>query len=181
MIRTLLIGIFAFTLIGCEHLTEQTDIASGQVFVLTQPIEIKADTTRRFIQNGQLTSQFAFDRRLQHCRLEVRTLAEQSRIIEADEFEITRIRFDSEAIAMRQQFLAAGAGFNLQLAQDDDGGPAEMMDLIMLYLKSERQPDVMRLVCAGALSDGNTMDYPRNLRPKLDQIHQILGDYGYIR
>ena len=165
---------------GCSQLVEKTDVHAGQVFQLTKPIEIQADTTRRFIQHGELTSRFAFDRREQHCRLEVRTLTETARTVNPDHFIITRVRFDSEAIAMRPQMLAAGFGFNLSLAMDDDG-PAEMMDLILMDLESPHQPDVMRLVCAGALSDGDMLDYPRNLRPMLDQIHSILGDYGRIK
>src|SRR5690554_5658813 len=90
-------------LTGCSQLVEKTDVYAGQVFHLNKPIEIQADTTRRFIQHGELTSRFAFDRREQHCRLEVRTLEETPRIIHPDQFLITRVRFDSEAIAMRSQ------------------------------------------------------------------------------
>jgi hypothetical protein len=147
--------------------------------VLNKPIEILPDTTRRFIQHGELTTRFAFDRSEQHCRIEVRTLSSHSRMIKPDQFVIARVSLGSEAIAMRSQTLAAGPGFNLTLAMEDDG-PPEMMELIVIDLVSLRQPDVMRLVCAGALSNGDLMDYPRNLRPNLKQINGIMGNYAVI-
>lgn len=166
-------------LVGCAQLIDKPDVIDGQYLTLNKPVEILPDTTRRFIQHGKLTTRFAFDRREQHCRIEVRTLSSQSRVIQPDQFLITRVRVDSEAIAMRAQQFASASALNLSLAMVDDG-PPERMELIILDLASAHQPDVMRLICAGALSDGNVIDYPRNLRPNLTQINSILADYAVI-
>ncbi|WP_044411040.1 hypothetical protein [Thiomicrospira microaerophila] len=173
--------LITFTLLtGCAQLSEKTDLSTQQVLQTHKTIDIAPNTTRRFIQHGELTTRFGFDRREQHCRLELRTFATHGRTVQPDQFLITRIRFDSEAIAMRPHLLAAGQGVNLMLAMEDNG-PPDMMELIIIDLASTRQPDVMRLICAGALSNGNPIDYPRNLRPQLKQINSILGDYGQVK
>ncbi|MDX1353416.1 MAG: hypothetical protein R3254_10410, partial [Thiomicrorhabdus sp.] len=57
----------------------------------------------------------------------------------------------------------------------------ETMDLVHLNLLSKTQSNVMRLTCAGALSNGDMTDAPRSYRPNLTQINRILGEIGYIR
>lgn len=174
---------------GCSHVetAKDADIQPGQFFVLKQPIEILPDHTRRFIQNGELTTRAQFERRAQHCRIEVRTLKETKQIIQPDRFEVTQVRFDSEPIARSESsvMLASnvrfGIGINIGIPMSfNDDGPPEMMELIEFQLASNRQPDVMRLVCAGALSDGHPADFPESQRPNGEQIKRILGEIGYF-
>lgn len=174
---------------GCSQFetAKDADIQPGQFFVLKQPIEILPDHTRRFIQNGQLTTRAQFERRAQHCRIEVRTLKESAQTIQPDRFEVTRVRFDSEPIARNESsiMLASnvrfGVGINIGIPMSfNDDGPPEMMELIEFQLTSDRQPDVMRLVCAGALSDGHPGDFPDSQRPDGEQIKKILGEIGYF-
>lgn len=185
ILSLLLVGVI---LSGCSQFgTKDSDIQPGQFFVLKQPIEILPNHTRRFIQKGQLTTRAEFERREQHCRIEVRTLKESAQTIQPDRFEVTRLRFDSEPIARNESpvMLASnvrfGVGFNFGIPMSfNDDGPAETMELVEFELTSEKQPDVMRLICAGALSDGHPIDYPDSQRPNGEQIKQILGEIGYF-
>ena len=186
MFRTALIFAASIALIGCSHFdsTRHSDIQPGQTFVLQMPVEITAGNTRRFIQHGELTTRSAFDRRSQHCRLEVRELSEQTQTIQPDRFAVTRVRYDSETIAHSSPVMLAnlsigiGFSFGTQLGKND--GPPEIMELVEFRLDSDTQPEVMRLVCASALSDGHPIDYPANKRPNAKQIKLILGEIGYF-
>lgn len=179
MIRWLGLGLVAL-LSGCTHLPNtQGDVKPGQSLILYKPIDIPPQQARRFIQHGQLLTRAELDERYAHCRIEVSSLREQTYVIEPDRFRITRVRNDVEAIAQAKAILLASLGDLPLLAMGDDG-PAEMMELVMLYLDSPKQPDVLRLVCAGKLSDGNPSDYPDYLRPDLAKINQLLGDWAQV-
>ncbi|UQB42166.1 hypothetical protein JX580_10990 [Thiomicrospira microaerophila] len=188
MFRITSVILVSLTLLGCSHFDtpRKSEIQPGHSFVLNQAVEITPGSTRRFIQQGKFTTRSGFDRQQQHCRIEVRTLSEQSQIIQPDRFEITRVRFDSERIAETRPVMLAsnirlgiGFSFGTQLGFNNDA-PPETMELIAMDLYSEHQPDVMRLVCAGSLSDGHPIDYPHNLRPGLHQIKLILGEIGQL-
>lgn len=183
MFKIMILFAGALLFAGCSQFetTRNFDIQPGQFFVLHQPIEIQADQTRRFIQYGKFTSRTAFDRRSQHCRIEVRELSEKPQTIQPERFEISRIKFNSEPIAQSQPlyFAAVGFHFGLSISLNDDG-PTEQMELVEIYLQSNQQPNVMRLVCASSLSDGSPMDYPHNQRPNAKQIGQILGEIGHF-
>jgi hypothetical protein len=59
----------------------------------------------------------------------------------------------------------------------DSGGDGEgrLMKTYIFQLHSDRQPDVMSLVCGGAF------DIPaRAARPSLQQIEHALGDYATL-
>lgn len=188
MFRTALLIATSLMLFGCSHFASprHSDIQPGATFVLQTPIEISAGHTRRFIQQGELTTRSGFDRSLQHCRLEVRELSEQTQIVTPDRFEVTRVRYDSERIAQTMPVMLAsnlsigiGLNFGTQLGFNNDA-PPEIMELVEFRLHSDKQPNVMRLVCASSLSDGHPIDYPHNQRPNLKQIKLILGELGYF-
>lgn len=180
-IITLLVG--SLLLVGCSQFetARNYDIQPGQFFVLIQPIEIQSGEARRFIQHGELTKREAFDRRFQHCRIEVRSLKESAQTIQPERFEITKVGFNNEPIAQSQplHFASVGFSFGINLSLNNDG-PSEQMELVEFYFQSGIQPDVMRLVCASALSDGSPRDYPHNQRPNAKQIAQILGKIGHF-
>lgn len=189
MIKILSLLLASAILSGCSQFqtAKDSDIQPGQFFVLKQPIEILPDQTRRFIQKGLLTTRAQFERREQHCRIEVRSLKNTPQTIQPDRFEVTRVRFDSEPIARNESsvMLASnvrfGVGFSIGIPMSfNDDGPSETMELVEFELTSDKQPDVMRLVCAGALSDGHPIDFPDNQRPNAEQIKRILGEIGYF-
>ncbi|QKI90220.1 hypothetical protein [Thiomicrorhabdus xiamenensis] len=185
ILLTGLIGAATVSLNACNTAPPKhmMDIQAGEVFTLKKPLTIRADSARSYIQHGQATGG-GFDHYDQHCRLEVRTLSDQVKIIKPDQFTITRVSLGAEEIASRNatrlyaglQPLFVGSA----RAEDTDSQPSPTMDYVHLYLQSKQQPDVLRLTCAGSLSDGDLADAPRSYRPKREQINQILGKIGSI-
>jgi len=176
------------TLSGCIGYsnTEFENIKVNKHFVLKQEINISPYTTRTFIQNGKAMNKSGFNRYAQHCRIEVKELLDTKQTISPDRFVITSIEYGEEMIASNKpiaQFVMATSGQtqnDIKLAGGFDQPRIETMDLIHLNLVSAKQPNVMRLTCAGALSDGNIPDGPEIVRPGLKEINLILGNIGYI-
>ena len=193
LLNTLAI-IIPVTLIGCSSQSIQTSlgVASGDTFVLSQVVEIPANSSRTFIQNGKLTSRNGFDHSEQHCRIEVSTLSENRQVILPEIFKITSVTTDEELIAITHSKPILLAANNTNENQTDyltfkgligfnSQERPETMDLIHLNLRSKKQPDVMRLTCAGSLSNGDIADAPRSYRPDFESINKILGSIGYIK
>lgn len=171
------------------------DIQAGERFILTQPLNIAANSSRSYIQNGQILDSAGFNQFRPHCRLEVRSLSEQTTIIQPDDFKIVQVKIGVEAIAGNKrpqtgQQLALLAWSNMTMFSatahaasdsDNDVGIEPTMDFVELYLSSSKQPDVFRLTCAGSLSDGDAFDAPHSYRPERQQINRILGDIGQIQ
>lgn len=160
------------------------DVQPGEHFYLKQPITIPAGKTRQFIQFGELSGSH-FNHSEPHCRIEIYELKAQDTVIQPQKFAISRVQLGEEEIALNRKSvqLAAneyGSYPSNQLVLAYDQQRPETMDLVHLYLKSESQPNVYRLTCAGALSDGNLMDAPRSYRPQRDKINQILGKIGTV-
>ncbi len=162
------------------------NVQAGEYFILSQPVTIRAHQSRRYIQSGKLTNK-NFSRFNQHCRLEISDLPVKSFTVQPQRFLITRVAIDEERIAANPE--AIQLAFNANAAYQT-ALPAlalgeyereETMDLVHLYLQSSTQPNVLRLTCAGSISDGNPMDGPSSYRPQRQQINRILGAVGSIQ
>lgn len=182
-----LVALVGATMIGACSMAppaHMMDVQQGETFTLKQSISIPAEKARSYIQFGKLTGS-GFNQREQHCRIEIKSLQPVKTEIQPGEFEIVRVQIGEEQIAQNQPLRSLPAGTQLAfvgnaLAQDDYQRP-ETMDYVHLYLKSNQQPNVYRLTCAGALSNGDLFDAPRSYRPQKQQINQILGEMGEIR
>lgn len=184
-----LLTLFAAVVSGCSLAPPKSlmDVQSGDVFELKQPVTITAGKARQYIQAGHTRG--GFDHSEPHCRLEIYALQPSPSVIAPERFAIHRVQLGEEQIAGQIQ--------TLQLAQNryqairTDAAEAvnllammqerpETMDLVHLYLSSDTQPNVYRLTCAGALSNGSLMDAPRSYRPQKAAINAILGNVGHI-
>lgn len=172
----ILISLFTASalLTGCQALQTKSyeGLNTNQSLTINKLIKVPAHSARAFIQQGKLTSRQAFNRADQHCRLELKELSHQETFIHPGNFKITAITLDEEMVATLQKPVI--------IASIGDYQRPETMDLIHLELQSVAQPNVMRLTCAGSLSDGNLADAPQSYRPNLEMINQILGNYGSI-
>ncbi|WP_029408623.1 hypothetical protein [Thiomicrorhabdus sp. Milos-T2] len=179
---------------GCASLpysAQNLEIQPKDTFFLKQALEIAPNSARVYIQQGESNTS-GFDHSAQHCRVEISNLSEHKQIIKPEHFIIESVSVDEEAIAKIHR-KATQLAFNLANNTQTDfpvfigylglGNQElpETMDLIHIYLKSTKQPNVYRLTCAGALSNGNPMDAPRSYRPDLKAINHILGSVGEIR
>ena len=176
---------------GCSTLKQYDNIQVGQSFVLNQPLNIPAGSTRTYIQAGETLGGAGFNHSEQHCRIEVRTLSENKQIVQPDVFKINAIQIDEEMIASKfvpqiqlalsETVMSDALNQTHLVVAESSYERLETMDLVHFNLTSSKQPDVMRLTCSGSLSNGNLMDAPRSYRPDFNQIKVILGDIGYIK
>jgi hypothetical protein len=119
-------------------------LPTGSRLVLEKAIRIPGDRVSVYIQRGEPTSYGGRDRYNPYCKLEMWSRSEAARTVEPDTFRIERVVRNSEYVA-----LPVGGGLRRVAAEPDDGGGpmAYVMETVM-YLASERQPDVYRLGCA---------------------------------
>lgn len=182
------------SLTACSGLTmkQYNDLNINQHFVLNKALTIAPDSTRSYIQNGQLLGGAGFNHSQQHCRLEVKNLSDKVQTIVPETFKITSIQIDEEMIAEKQyksiqlalnnnpQIQTDAPSITQVILADNSQERVETMDLVHLNLMSKTQPNVMRLTCSGSLSKGDLQDAPDSYRPDLNQINLILGDVGHI-
>lgn len=168
------------------------NIQAGEKFILNQPIKIKPNSTRTFIQFGKVTSRSAFSRFDQHCELEVKDLKDTTQTIVPDTFIINDVRIDVMQIAKNNTVMVAQtdtlqsdaqlSSWHALASGSSDTRPEPTMDTVILYLKpTSKNPNIFRLTCAGSLSDGSLQDAPRSYRPQRAEINTILGPIGQIR
>ncbi|BCN94448.1 hypothetical protein THMIRHAM_22330 [Thiomicrorhabdus immobilis] len=182
------------SLAGCSSMpysTNNMEIQPNDSFILKQAIEIAPNSARAYIQHGSANTG-GFDHSEQHCRVEVTNLSEHKQVVLPETFQITSVNVDEEAIA-QADLSGTQLAFNSTNNSQTDSMTfigflglgmeqrPETMDLIHIYLKSKQQPNVYRLTCAGALSNGNPADAPRSYRPDLKAINRILGKIGEIK
>lgn len=171
---------------GCSsHPLLDTETQNVTEFKLNQAVKVAPNSARTYFQEGESLGSAGFSRYRQHCRLEINTLKDTVQVIQADSFKITSIRTDEEMIAQQTGpvQLAMNSGndsYNNLLAFIGGENRIKSMDLIHFYLQSDQQPDVVRLTCAGSLSNGNPYDDPHSFRPDKKVINKILGVYGSI-
>jgi hypothetical protein len=146
---------FALFLAGCQT-TATTDVNSvwfkirpGSTLALNQPLEIPAGVAHIDLQNGQLTG--GVDEYTVNCSFVVENLG--PRTITPDTFLITDASDSSEWVSQ----------------------PAIMRFYKDLQLKSERQPEVLKLVC-------QDWDGPMQGRPvSVGEIQKAVGAYFTFR
>lgn len=113
-----------------------TILPVGSTIVLEQPLSVPAQMVSFWIQNGKRTDR----RNVYHpaCKLEMWTRAKEDRTVEPDRFRVTRVSRDWTVGANDSPY---------RKVSKDDGGPSLLVMDTIIYLKSERQPDVYRLTC----------------------------------
>ena len=137
----------------------------GAVLVLHQPLVIAPTYARIYFQNGQVAP--AINEFIPHCQLQVRQVLPVPQSVYPDEFTIVRVSYG--VIEM-----AAIPG--LQWAHGVGGGTSDIMKVQRLRLHSKTQPDVLNLICAGAL------DTPLLARPpSVSEMRAALGSYAGLR
>lgn len=143
-------------------------LPAGSVLVLHRKVVIAADRARVFFQRGAVGS--ALSELEPHCQLEVRKVLPTPQTVFPDEFIIQRVAYDvTEMVALPGLFWANGG----------DGGSDGVSDIMKLWkmpLHSDNQPNVLQLICGGAL------DHPaRAHTPSVREIRATLGSYASLR
>jgi hypothetical protein len=142
-------------LTACQVLEDAGDaradrLPRGTLLDLHQDLTVPPDQAGAFIQGARIGDRYRYDA---VCRLETRTVAATFRTVMADRFTVERVRQEWERFSKRESGLRRVGLF-------DRDGPALLRLTTILYLHSDRQPDVFRLVC-GHLQD--SAQQPRHL------------------
>ncbi|MGW8311566.1 MAG: hypothetical protein ACWGNB_10950 [Thiogranum sp.] len=174
----------ALLLAACGPLLIRNEAGGGYVplrnasLQLHREVVVAPERTRVFFQQGVV--QPGINEYRPHCELRVRKLADRPQTIQADRFTVEHVSADivhvvtsgDVVVAINAEFqLISGGGGG------DGGGDGEgrLMKTYTLYLHSNRQPDVLSLVCGGAFNLPALAT-----RPSLQDIHAALGDYATL-
>ena len=144
---------------------------------LHREVVVPPERARVFFQRGVVQS--GINEYRPHCELAVRKLDDRPQMIHADRFTVERVSADIvHVVSSGNVVLAVNAGIELVSGGGGDGGgdgEGRQMKTYILYLRSDRQPDVLSLVCGGAF------DTPAlATRPSLQDIGNALGDYATL-
>jgi hypothetical protein len=139
-------------------------VSVGSTFTLNREITIQPDQTSVYLQYGKIELVRDIDFYKPHCKFELYTISEQSRLVEPDTFAVTRIVDQKENVAAKS---TAYAG--LEMTQVD--GPIILTYATTMYLESKLQPDVFRMTC-------KRWDWPvLGEYLSINEMRQALGDY----
>lgn len=155
----LLLFLAACQVLDREGATRADLIPMGTPVDLDRDLTIPPGQAGVFIRGTRIGDRYRYDA---NCRLEVRTLSEIPRTVVADRFTIERVVQQWERFTLRDT--------GLRRVDFDVDGPALLLFTTVLYLRSDRQPDVFRLVC-GHLQD--SAQNPRYLTA--DEIRTVLA------
>ncbi len=115
----------------------------GSIFSLNKKLIIPVGKTGAYIQAGQVMDRTALNEYLPNCRFEVNTLNNSTvTVIEADDFEVYKLMYDAELVSTNNVMYAA-----LNYVAYGAGSAMAEIRTTEFYIRSEKQPDVMRLRC----------------------------------
>jgi hypothetical protein len=168
-------------LAGCGPLLIRNEATRDYVplrnagLALHREVVVPPERARVFFQQGLVQS--GVNEYRPHCELTVRKLVDRPQTIQADHFTVERVSADIvHVVTSGDVVVAMTADVQLTSGGGGDGdGEGRQMKVYTLYLHSDRQPDVLSLVCGGAF------DSPALARrPSLQDIQTALGDYATL-
>jgi hypothetical protein len=114
----------------------------GSRLILEQDLEFPPERLTIYLQDGKIFPSFSGVQQYRaHCLFEVRHKRDAAQTVKADTFEVQKTTQIEETSRFGPPVRAAG---EWQFAA---GNPAFWVYLTRLDLRSERQPEVMRLTC----------------------------------
>lgn len=139
---------FILALLGaCQTYAPSEDspyyaVPVGSRLVLNRALTIPPDRASVYIQRGQIVPFTTLDDYDPHCRFELSTVGPRPQRVEPDEFVVHQVR---QEINVSRAF--ARPGLLLALGGDDRDRPDSKLHSRILYLRSAKQPDVLRIAC----------------------------------
>ena len=136
MTRFLTLWCLSLLIAACQSLP-QVDAHTPAITKVTlkQDFPIRPDRSNEYIQGGEIRPYESIEQYYTHCKLELREIADNERIIKPQTFNVTRIYRQEEFVGFRKMMLAG------------DGDSGLIMSTTYLFLQSEKQPDIFRLSC----------------------------------
>ena len=136
MTRFLTLWCLSLLIAACQS-PPQVDAHTPAITKVTlkQDFPIRPDRSNEYIQGGEIRPYESIEQYYTHCKLELREIADNERIIKPQTFNVTRIYRQEEFVGFRKMMLAG------------DGDSGLIMSTTYLFLQSEKQPDIFRLSC----------------------------------
>ena len=137
----------------------------GSTLVLHQDITIPPNRTRAYFQKGRQvpsgTGEFE-----PFCQVEVKKLLDTPQTVMADTFTVTKVSWNAETVVDAGLLRLAGVGIGGGIMES-----SPISNVFRMWLHSDRQPEVLFLICGGAFDD------PIRVRdPTLADIRGTFGD-----
>lgn len=119
-------------------------IRAGSALILNQELEIPANAARVRIQSGEVRPFGLVNQFYPYCEFEVRQVKQTTQSVQPDEFVIHRVGHQVYQIGASHPTVA-NFGLNISLTGGD--GPRQIFYATLLHLRSQKQPDVLKLTC----------------------------------
>jgi hypothetical protein len=118
-------------------------LPAGSTIVINQELSVAENSVSVWIQYGEVVDRKDIDVNYAHCYFELYSLQSIERVIKKD---IVTIR----KFVNTREYVYNGALLYASLAQvnGDSGAPMAEIYTTNIYLQSDKQPDLYRLVCA---------------------------------
>lgn len=140
--------------------------------VLHEDLTIKANTVSLWFQQGEQIPEKLLDHYQPHCKFETYKMQAADKPVRADRFSIHNVvRWDDYAM-LGVQLAAVTIGIGT-FGSGDDASPVNMAT--EMFLHSEQQPDVYRLVCS-QWNDATTGEHVT-----INEIRHALGEYFSLK
>ena len=174
---TLILGVFSALLLGAcggsqvarDENSQFFSIPVGSTFTLNRELTVDPDRTSVHLQNGRVSPVRGIDIYRPNCKFELFTISERARTVEPDTFVVTRIVDQLEDVSTQRPLYAS-----LSVAEGGgggNGGPLHQNYSTIMWLESNKQPDVFRLSCRrwDFINLGEYLS--------INEMRQALGDY----
>lgn len=116
-------------------------ISTSWQLTLNQDLTIPGQSAGIYLQHGKVVTETENDQYYPNCRLEVRYPQDKPQTVTADTFTIYRVKWLEEDVLLHSNQYASNGMLPVSSSTADDY-------VTTLYLRSERQPDVTRLICS---------------------------------
>ncbi len=161
------------TTVGCS-ITVPKDEASqfyaipvGSKIILNRDLEVSPRRARVYIQDGSVVQ--SADPFAPQCNFEVEDVEPFPQTIQKDEFVVRKVSRDWRNVVVDQHIqLVSRSGMG--------SGTSDIFRIWHLWLASDKQPNVRKLLCSGVYAE------PYRARtPSIQEIRATLGDIATLR
>lgn len=187
MIRHIVSILVTFVLLaGCQS-SQVRDEASpnflppkGSLVILHDDMQIPPQSTRVFLQRGQLYGYYGIDRYYPWCAFEVNNVSDSTQILRANTFKIYRVYIRTKQVVdnTKTQLAKLTVGAPRQtwhLTGDGNGGPTTVTKVIVMWMNSPTQSNIRKLTCGGSEENEALAR-----TPSVMQIRAALGDVATL-
>lgn len=173
-----LLACLAFSLTACQSsanlpiTSPYFEVPVGSRLVLNQSLEIAPTSATLRFQFGKIVSRFDSQDFEPACVFESNIVGESAQRIEADTFEIIRVRRGNTSLSAHAPSRAGLVAVSSRFI--GDGGSRQFYKT-EFFLRSKKQPQILAMTCQHAREAGATA---AELRPlTVAEIQQAVGDY----